>query len=359
MTLYWPLLSDERRLYAEVLEQIARDRLDAHVQATEAADELPPQALDVLVDNRLWAPGAPEERGGADADLETVALTVAHVATALPAAAAAIADVHVAVLAASSCAAPARDAVLDALTAGATVTVLDAISPLVVAETHDDGDGLRVCAQAHRADGAASAAVGLVLTDTRALVLSRPVWEQRSCGASLSRTGLRGRAVQTVALEDLAVSGDAVSSVAVPALRAVRLLLLAAAAVGLMSAAERHARAYAGERRQFGDTLDAIPAIGAKLERAAAAVRDHAASIAVAARALDAQPRTLEPAIGGLVTRTTAQAVHTAIDASQIFGGYGYLIDYPIERILRDAVSLRAVAAGSLSFDHIAMAVVS
>ena len=86
------LLSPENRLYAEVLEQMARDRLDGHVGEIERDDELPAGATRFLVESQVWSAGLPEELGGADASLETVALTVMHVAGALPAEALAIAD---------------------------------------------------------------------------------------------------------------------------------------------------------------------------------------------------------------------------------------------------------------------------
>jgi alkylation response protein AidB-like acyl-CoA dehydrogenase len=42
----------------------------------------------------------------------------------------------------------------------------------------------------------------------------------------------------------------------------------------------------------------------------------------------------------------TAAAVRVADDGVQLHGGYGYVDDYPAERLLRDAVSLRALAGG-------------
>jgi alkylation response protein AidB-like acyl-CoA dehydrogenase len=38
-------------------------------------------------------------------------------------------------------------------------------------------------------------------------------------------------------------------------------------------------------------------------------------------------------------------AVRLCLDAIQLFGGYGYLREFPVEGLLRDAISLRAMAA--------------
>ncbi|RTE07134.1 acyl-CoA dehydrogenase family protein [Paenibacillus whitsoniae] len=116
--------------------------------------------------------------------------------------------------------------------------------------------------------------------------------------------------------------------------------LLAAQAVGVGQGALAAALAYAQERRQFGKSLAAQQAIAFKL--AGMATQLEAARLltleAAWQRAQGAAPMPAQP-----IAHTFAgdAAVAVAIEALQIFGGYGYTKDYPAERFLRDAKMLQ------------------
>ncbi|ACA18302.1 acyl-CoA dehydrogenase domain protein [Methylobacterium sp. 4-46] len=110
---------------------------------------------------------------------------------------------------------------------------------------------------------------------------------------------------------------------------------IAAQAVGMARAAFEAALAYAGERETFGQKLTAHQAVAFRL--ADMATRIEAARLLVhnAARLRDAgQPCLKEAAMAKLFASEMAEAVCS--DAIQIHGGYGYLADYPVERIYRD-----------------------
>jgi len=110
---------------------------------------------------------------------------------------------------------------------------------------------------------------------------------------------------------------------------------IAAQSVGLARAAFDAAHAYAGERITFGKPIIEHQAVAFRLADMAtkiAAARHmvlHAAALREAGK-----PCLTEASMAKLFASEMAEAVCSA--AIQIHGGYGYLADYPVERIYRD-----------------------
>jgi len=111
---------------------------------------------------------------------------------------------------------------------------------------------------------------------------------------------------------------------------------IAAQAVGIAQAALTHATRYASERRQFGKPIKEFQAIQFKLADMAAKVAASRALLHAAATARDRGQHIRQfSAMAKLTASETAMWVTT--QAIQIFGGYGYVSDYPVERLFRDA----------------------
>ncbi|MEP5155084.1 acyl-CoA dehydrogenase family protein [Planktotalea sp.] len=110
---------------------------------------------------------------------------------------------------------------------------------------------------------------------------------------------------------------------------------IAAQAVGMARSALKVARDYAAERTAFGKPIANHQAIGFKLADMATQVEAahqlvmHAASLKEAGI-----PCLNEASMAKLFSSEIAEKVCS--DAIQIHGGYGYLSDYPVERIYRD-----------------------
>jgi alkylation response protein AidB-like acyl-CoA dehydrogenase len=111
---------------------------------------------------------------------------------------------------------------------------------------------------------------------------------------------------------------------------------IAAQAIGISQAALNYAAKYASERRQFGKPIKEFQAIQFKLADIAMRVAGGRALLHAAATARDrGQHITQWSAMAKLMASETAMAATT--QAIQIFGGYGYVKDYPVERLFRDA----------------------
>ena len=111
---------------------------------------------------------------------------------------------------------------------------------------------------------------------------------------------------------------------------------IGAQALGIAEAALACAVDYAKERQQFGKPIAAQQGLGFKLADMATSV-EASRLLVYRAASLRAQglPCGKEASIAKLFASKTA--VDVAIEAVQVFGGYGYTKDYPVERFFRDA----------------------
>jgi acyl-CoA dehydrogenase len=165
----------------------------------------------------------------------------------------------------------------------------------------------------------------------------------------ITPSGWRAARWATLTLESERVPNDFVLACGERARAAIATVLswartsLAARAAGVATAAMEHAAAYARDRVQFGQPIGSFEAL--------IRLRDDALTGAAAARlmalyagwaidtgapdAADAASRARVHA-GDVVARAT-------VDAVQIFGGYGFVNDYPVEKLMRDARAFEAL----------------
>ena len=118
---------------------------------------------------------------------------------------------------------------------------------------------------------------------------------------------------------------------------------LAARAVGVAVAAMEHAEKYGKERVQFGQPIGTFESL--------IRLRDDALTTAAAARLLALHAGWLvdkgDPKAADTASRARVIAgdcvARATIDAVQIFGGYGFVNDYPVEKLMRDARAFEAL----------------
>jgi alkylation response protein AidB-like acyl-CoA dehydrogenase len=111
---------------------------------------------------------------------------------------------------------------------------------------------------------------------------------------------------------------------------------IAAVATGIAQSALSHSVAYAKEREQFGKPIGQFQGLQFMLADMAAAVERGRATYLYAARLKDSgKPINRLASIAKLTATDAAMSVTT--DAIQVFGGNGYIREYPVERLFRDA----------------------
>ncbi len=112
---------------------------------------------------------------------------------------------------------------------------------------------------------------------------------------------------------------------------------VAAQALGISGGALDEALRYSRERRQFGKPICGFQGVQFMLADMAVAVEASRCLVYQAARTIDSGSRDISKisAMCKLLASDTAMKVTT--DAVQIFGGYGYMKEYPVEKMMRDA----------------------
>lgn len=169
---------------------------------------------------------------------------------------------------------------------------------------------------------------------------------------ALRSLGLASAAPARVEFDAVPAAPLATGEAAAAAIEAARIATLvggAAAAVGMGRAAVALSRQHAAERIAFGKPLLAQQAVQRKIvdsTRALAAARHltfHAARLA------DLGAPAIEAAMTARIAAVDA-AVTAADEGIQIHGGYGYTVEYHVERHYRDAKTLEVLDGGSERF---------
>ncbi|HEX3706221.1 MAG TPA: acyl-CoA dehydrogenase family protein [Mycobacteriales bacterium] len=156
------------------------------------------------------------------------------------------------------------------------------------------------------------------------------------------KMGLRSSPTAQIVMEDVRVPAERLIGgegngmrIALSALDGGR-LGISAVATGLAQSALDASVAWAKERRQFGRPIADFQGVSFLLADMATGIEAARASYLSAARRRDAgQPYGPQAAMAKLFATDTAMKVTT--DAVQVFGGYGYTNEYPVERYMREA----------------------
>ncbi|HSG82192.1 MAG TPA: acyl-CoA dehydrogenase family protein [Gemmatimonadota bacterium] len=161
-------------------------------------------------------------------------------------------------------------------------------------------------------------------------------------GKKEDKTGLRGSETVSVSFNDCRVGAESLLGdpdrgfvYALSSLEGGR-LGVGAQALGIAQAAFDHTVAYAGERRQFGQPIKDFQGLGFKLADMSTRIEASRGLLYRAARAWDAGRADIR-----LSSMTKLYASETAVwvtsHAINIFGGYGFTREYPVEKLFRDA----------------------
>jgi alkylation response protein AidB-like acyl-CoA dehydrogenase len=169
-----------------------------------------------------------------------------------------------------------------------------------------------------------------------------------SFGKPERKLGIKGSPTRTVILEDVRIPamriiGDEGTGfkTALATLDHTR-ITIAAQALGIAQGALDYAAGYVKERRQFGQAVSDFQGVqfmladmAMKIE-AARQLTYHAAELSeLAMRGQGVPALTFTSSAAKCFASDTAMAVTT--DAVQLLGGYGYVRDFPVERMMRDA----------------------
>jgi butyryl-CoA dehydrogenase len=168
-----------------------------------------------------------------------------------------------------------------------------------------------------------------------------------SFGKKEKKMGIRASVTREVILEDCRIPADRlISKEGMGFIITMKTLDNArpgagALAVGLAQSALDEAAAFAKERHQFGAPIFSFQAVQHLLANMATQIEAARALVYAVARHIDTKPKdySKEGAMAKLFA--TDMAMQVTVDAVQVMGGHGYMREYPVEKMMRDAKILQ------------------
>jgi alkylation response protein AidB-like acyl-CoA dehydrogenase len=355
-----PILTEEQRLLRDTVRALADDRIAPRAAEIDRTAEFPWDVKELLAEHELFTLHVPERLGGLGSDLLTACLAIEQISRVCATSGLILAVQGLGalpILMAGSDEQQQRW--IPDLAAGKTliafaITEAEAGSDAAAIRTRAARDGDEYVISGSKRfishGSVADLVIVFALTDPggdRHHRLSCFVVETDRPGFSVARTehkmGIRGSPTAELVFDDVRVpagnllgaEGDGFA-IAMNTFDRSR-PGIAAQAVGIAQGALEVATRYARERRQFGRAIgefQMISAMLADMDAATEAARQllYAACVEIDAGARDAARWA---SLAKLVAGDAAMRVTT--DAVQVLGGYGYVDEYPVERMMRDA----------------------
>jgi alkylation response protein AidB-like acyl-CoA dehydrogenase len=168
-----------------------------------------------------------------------------------------------------------------------------------------------------------------------------------SFGKKEKKMGIRASVTREIVLEDVRIPQDRLlGREGLGFIVTMRTLDLArtgagALAVGLAQSALDEAAAFAKERQQFGQPIIAFQAVQHMLANMATKTEAARALVYAVARYIDSGAKDFTKGAAMAKLFPTDMAMEVTIDAVQVMGGHGYMREYPVEKMMRDAKILQ------------------
>jgi alkylation response protein AidB-like acyl-CoA dehydrogenase len=355
-----PRLSEEQLMLRDAVRVLADEQVAPRAAEVDRSGEFPEDLRRLLAAHDILALPFPAEHGGIGADLLTICLAIEQLSRACATTGLILAVQELGSLPITLGGTPEQQARLFPRLATGEQLIAFALTE---AEAGSDANAIRTTARRdgddYVIDGAkrfishgsiADLIVVFALTDpdaARSRRLSAFVVEVPADGFSVPRLehkmGLRGSptaelvfdGVRVPAANRLGEEGDGFG-IAMRTLDRSR-PGIAAQAVGIAQGALDVAAAYAVQRQQFGQRIGDFQMVGAMLADMDAGTEAARQLLYTACEVIDAGAPDASrwSALCKLVAGDTAMRVTT--DAVQVLGGYGYIDEFPVERMMRDA----------------------
>ncbi len=358
MTAPLTMLTEEERLFADTVRQFAEDRIRPRVQAMDEAGRLDPEIIPSCFELGLMGIEIPEEHGGSGGSFFLACLAVEELSRVDPSVGVFV-DVQNTLF--NNCLL--RWGTPEQIARYGPRMATDTVGAYALSEASSGSDafGLRTRAEKvgdrYRLDGAklwitngaeAGAYVVFATLDPAAgykgitAFLVERAFPGFTVGKKEDKLGIRASSTTELLLEDCEVPEENVLGevgkgyrVAIETLNEGR-IGIGAQMVGCARGALDAALAYSQEREAFGRSIFEFQKVQFDLAQMATELEAARLMVRNAARLKDAgQPFLKEAAMAKLFSSQVAERVTSA--AVEIFGGYGYTRDYPVEKLYRDA----------------------
>jgi len=357
-------LTDEQRMIRDLARKVAREKIARWAAEVDEQERYPTESLEAIKEAGLYGIWVPEDYGGSDMGCLALALVCEEIAWACAATATQYLDQPLGGLPILSFGSPAqKEKYLPRLASGELLAAYSLSEP----EAGSDAAGLRTTA-VRRGDhyvlngskqwctnGDHAGVITVFATVDRAkrakgitAFLIEPDMPGFAVGKKERKMGIRGSPTVALHFTDCRVPveqrlGDEGEgfTIAMATLDVTR-PATGSMAVGIAQAALDAAVGYAKERKQFGQRIGDFQGIQFMLA-------DMAMKVEAARQLTYAAAARSDRAMGGATVAdltfmssackcyASDVAMEVTTDAVQLLGGYGYVSDYPVERMMRDA----------------------
>jgi alkylation response protein AidB-like acyl-CoA dehydrogenase len=354
--------TDDHKAIRELVRDVTRDRIAPRAAEVDAAATFPRENFDVLASSDIIALAVPEEYGGAGADALAFAIAIEELAYGCAATALCLGAQHLGALPLVRAGSEeqkqrwlpriATGEVIPAYCVTEPETGSDVAAARTTARRTDDGYVLDGVKRFVTNAGVADYYLVFAKTDPDggSAGMTAFIVEADRPGVSIPRLehkmGLRGSPTGDVVLDGVLVPEDARLGAEGSGFALAMWVFdrsrptIAAQAVGIARGALDYAVAYCLERKAFGQPL--LELQGMRWMAAEASVEVQAARellYSCAALIDDPLARRNDISVASAMAKYKAAEVAMSVTttAVQMLGGYGYMTDYPVERMMRDA----------------------
>ena len=352
-------LSDVERRFRDAVADFAEAEVRPRVRAMEDAKRIDPALIPPCFELGLMVIEVPEELGGAGGTLFMVTLAVEEISR-IDASAAILVDVQNTLVNHPMLrygSAAQHERFLPRLTT-------DTVGAYALSEAGSGSDAFGLASRAARAEGGGwrltgrklwitnggEAGIFIIFANTdpsagyrgiTAFVVERD-FAGFTVGKKEDKLGIRASSTTELVMDDCPVPDENVLGpvgqgykIAIETLNEGR-IGIGAQMIGVARGALDAAIAYVKERRQFGKAIAEFQVIQFQLAQAATELEAARLMVYNAARLKDAgQSFTAEAAMAKLLSSQVCERVTSL--CVELFGGYGYTTDYPVEKFYRDA----------------------
>jgi alkylation response protein AidB-like acyl-CoA dehydrogenase len=352
-------LSEELEQFRKLVREICDEKLAPRAPEIDEEDEFPWDVHKLFVENELMAVGFPEEHGGAGGGSITMAVMIEEIAR-VSASASLIPLVNrlgaIPVMLAGSDAL--KTELLGSISRGEHQMSYALTEPGAGSDARSmrtmyerDGDGFRLQGTKRFITGAGASDRYTVFAtrdpELRAKGVSAFVVHSDDDGFSVGKAekkmGIRGSPTREVYLDNVQIPADRlIGDEGEGFTYAMRTLdysrpTIAAQALGIAQGAFDAAARYAAEREQFGQKIAEFQGLQFMLADMAMEIEASRLLTYKAAALCDAQDPQLTYFASIAKCHASDTAMKVTTDAVQILGGYGYMREYGVERMMRDA----------------------
>ncbi len=369
--------TEEQRMILEMVRRLTEEKIEPRAAEIDESNDFPTDVKELFTEHGLLKMALPEEYGGIGADVSTIGMVLEEISKVSLTAAGLMMSIHL---------------IIDLLFYAASYeqkkrffTIIsegNKVGSITVTEPNAGSDlsSMRTRAVLKGDDyiingtkcfismgGAADLFAIFVYTapERKLEGLSYFMVEKGAPGLSTGKIenpmGLRGGVSAEVVMEDLRVSKEDLLGhegegfkILVNCLNVER-LWFASMALGISQGALDYAVQYAKERVQFGRPIAEFQGIQFMLADMAILIETGRSVTYTAASQIDQGIRDVSSISAIAKCFASDAAMKVTTDAVQILGGYGYMKDYPVERMMRDAKATQ-IAAGTNQIQRVLIA---